>query len=74
MNDPLLKALANTRVTFQLQSLFRFSKHDNASVFSSHGSEMGLDLLIRDILNLEHLTWVGLYRFLLYVLLGSNWP
>ena len=74
MNDPLLKALANTRVTFQLQSLFRFPKHDNASVFSSHGSEMGLDSLIRDILNLEHLTWAGLYRFLLYVLFGSNWP
>lgn len=37
MNDPLLKALANAWVTFKLQTLFHFSKHGNASLFSSHG-------------------------------------
>lgn len=54
MNDPLLKALANALVTFKLQTLFHFSKLDNA--FLSHGSEIGPHSLLRAIFYLQHLT------------------
>lgn len=50
MNDPLLKALANALVTFKLQTLFHFSKLDNA--FLSHGSEIGPHSLLRAIFSI----------------------
>lgn len=60
MNDPLLKALANALVTFKLQTLFHFSKLDNA--FLSHGSEIGPHSLLRAIF-LSSASHLGLHRF-----------